>query len=223
MADAVVCVSDSVADEALRYYGVEEKRVTVVFNGVDVDRFSPVGGNVRSRLGLNDRRVLLYVGALNSRKRLDLLIESLQWMTDDYVLMVAGSGPSQAGLGALIHRLGLTDRVRLLGPIDTEDLPALYRTADVFCLTSLSEGLPKVVLEALASGLKVASTRCFRAPHDISRMVTWLDAEMPEALAEEIVAADHAGPPIGGRECTVRSFTWEAVARRIDDVYARVR
>jgi hypothetical protein len=66
----------------------------------------------------------------------------------------------------------------------------------------------------------VVSTRCFHASGGLSDAVAWLDAVTPEDLAQELTASLHAPPPLlSGRECVLRGFTWDAVARRVDRVY----
>ena len=221
-ADAIVCVSESVADEAVRFYGADPDRITVVLNGVDLELFTPHGPNMRRELGLTHHRVILFVGSLNSRKRLDLLVRALLSLPQDHALVIAGSGPDREALGELVAMLSLDDRVHFVGPVPQHELPKYYRTADLFCLVSTSEGFPKVVLEALACGVPVASTRSF-GPGPLRDEISWLHAVTAEGLAEELAALPEERASAGRSSCLLGDFTWDAVARRLDQVYAAVR
>jgi glycosyltransferase involved in cell wall biosynthesis len=125
----------------------------VVPIGVDVTRFTP-----------SDRRAnavprLLFVGRLRYYKGLHLLIEALR-MVEGVELWIAGNGPERARLERQVADAGLGDRVRFLGDVADEDLPTLYRQADIFVLPShlRAEAFGIVLVEALASGLPCIST-----------------------------------------------------------------
>jgi glycosyltransferase involved in cell wall biosynthesis len=125
----------------------------VVPIGVDVTRFTP-----------NDRRAnavprLLFVGRLRYYKGLHFLIEALR-QVEGAELWIAGNGPERTRLERQVADAGLGDRVRFLGDVADEDLPALYRQADIFVLPShlRAEAFGIVLVEALASGLPCIST-----------------------------------------------------------------
>jgi len=125
----------------------------VVPIGVDVTRFTP-----------SDRRAnavprLLFVGRLRYYKGLHFLIEALR-QVKGAELWIAGNGPERTRLERQVANAGLGDRVRFLGDVTDEDLPELYRQADVFVLPShlRAEAFGIVLAEALASGLPCIST-----------------------------------------------------------------
>jgi len=152
-ADAVFCYTAEDRDR-LRETGVSAD-VAVVHNGIDTDRFAPEG--------TTDDRIrgdpaLLFVGRLVEGKRPgDALaaFDRLREQFPDAVLTVCGKGPLRGALEAEARERGLADRVDFLGHLDYETMPAVYRAADVLVLPSRAEGLPRTVLEAMASGTPV--------------------------------------------------------------------
>lgn len=121
-------------------------------NGVDTTRFSPAPRD-------GETCELLFVGRLAPQKGVDVLLRALAQMPDGWRLRIAGDGPEREKLAALSTSLGLAERVQFLGWTQRDALPALYRSADVFVFPSYDEGMPNVVLEALASGLPIVATR----------------------------------------------------------------
>ena len=122
-------------------------------NGVDTGRFFPA---TRKPDGTCE---LLFVGRLAPQKGVDILLNALALISTGWRLRIAGDGPEREHLSALATTLGLADRVTFLGWTQRDALPELYRSADVFVFPSYDEGMPNVVLEALASGLPIVATR----------------------------------------------------------------
>ena len=122
-------------------------------NGVDTGRFFPA---TRKPDGTCE---LLFVGRLAPQKGVDILLNALALIFTGWRLRIAGDGPEREHLSALATTLGLADRVTFLGWTQRDALPELYRSADVFVFPSYDEGMPNVVLEALASGLPIVATR----------------------------------------------------------------
>ncbi|WP_198372231.1 glycosyltransferase [Roseomonas rosulenta] len=150
-ADALIAVSQGLR-EGLVDLGADPARVTVLRNGVDLETFRPPADRaaLRAELGL-EGPVLLSVGLLIARKGHDQIIAALPDLPG-CTLLVAGEGPERAALDALARRLGVADRVRLLGPQPHAALARLYGAADALVLASLREGWANVLLEAMACG-----------------------------------------------------------------------
>lgn len=135
----------------------------VIYNGVDCSKYHPADdgdiAKIRSDLGLpNDRFICLSVGRLNYKKGIYKLIEIAKEV-NDILICIVGSGPEEETLRDMIERFSISDKVRFLGKLCGENLEKIYRASDIFLLPSLTgEGLPTVVLEALASGLPVIAT-----------------------------------------------------------------
>jgi glycosyltransferase involved in cell wall biosynthesis len=188
-ADGVIAVSSDLARRAIEE-GVPPDRVRVVYGGIDADVFHP-GSKVdaRRRLGL-DREpdpLLLFVGNLLPVKGLDVLIDACAALAREGVRFrchLIGQGPLAKPLAVQIARHGLTDRVKLLGPKPQTELPDWYRAADLFVLPSRSEGVPNVLREAAACGLRCVATRVGGIP-EVSSCgdIRLVPAEDPAALA----------------------------------------
>jgi glycosyltransferase involved in cell wall biosynthesis len=131
-----------------------------VSNGVDLDRFSPGAGDeaLRSRYALPAGRPLIVsVGRLSKEKRVDVLIAAVSRLEEGPVLALAGTGPDAARLRSLARHHGVADRVRFLGFVPDDDLPGLYRLADVFAIASQAELQSLATMAAMASGLPVVA------------------------------------------------------------------
>ena len=154
-AAAITTVSKALR-ERLIGLGADAERVTVLRNGVDLERFRPLSENgLRDELGLNGC-IWLAVGHLIERKGVHFVVEALAQMKDT-TLLIAGDGPEENKLRSLVERLGLRARVKFLGAIPHEKLCAYYNAADVTMLASSREGMPNVVLESLACGTPVVA------------------------------------------------------------------
>jgi teichuronic acid biosynthesis glycosyltransferase TuaC len=156
-ADALIAVSAALKD-GLVALGAPPEKVTVLRNGVDLDVFRPVADRAAARAELGfDGPTLLSVGLLIERKRHHLTIEALA-LLPGYRLVIAGEGPERSTLEALARRLGVADRVRLIGPVPHARLPLYYSAADVMVLASSREGWANVLLESMACGTPVVAT-----------------------------------------------------------------
>ncbi len=170
-AAGVVAAGEYPAREAVRAAGVNLPGV-VIPPGVDVERFTPVASDaerrgVRERLGLDpDRPTVVAVSRLVPRKGFDLLLDAMALLELDARLVIAGDGRDRRRLEARAERLGLRSRVRFLGRVSDEDLPAVYRSGDVFVMMCRerwggleAEGFGIVFLEAAACGVPSVAGR----------------------------------------------------------------
>jgi glycosyltransferase involved in cell wall biosynthesis len=168
----LVTAPTATALRLLREHGLRAPS-EAVSNGVDLSRFSPGAGGrqeaaaLRSRYALPDgRQLVLSVGRLSVEKRGDVLIAALARLPRAHgtdaghgapVLVLAGTGPDEGRLRSLARHYGVADLVRFPGFIPEDDLPGLYRLADVFAIASPAELQSLVTMEAMASGLPVVA------------------------------------------------------------------
>ena len=143
--------------------GAAADRVRVVVDGVDRSMFYPGSRSAaQDRLGLShDVRHLLFVGNLVAVKGLDVLLEACRRLAnhaDPWHLHLIGEGVERAALVRQAAAAGIAHRITFHGAIAHEHLPDWFRAADLFVLASRSEGIPNVLLEAMACGLPFVAT-----------------------------------------------------------------
>ncbi len=155
-ADAIITVSQGLSDALLRL-GAPSEKITVLRNGVDLQKFFPVDRE-RSRAAFSvSERCLVSVGALIPRKGHDFTIAALAELPA-WRLLIAGDGPERARLQAHAAACGVAERVKFLGPIPHENLAELYSAADLSVLASSREGWANVLLESMACGTPVIAS-----------------------------------------------------------------
>ncbi len=208
-AAALVAVSAALKT-ALTDLGVPAEKVTVLRNGVDVTLFHPPADRhaARAALGLTGPTIIS-VGGLVERKGHHLAIEALR-VLPDWTLLIVGEGPERPRLLALIDRLGLHGRARLLGPRPHADLPALYGAADVLVLASSREGWANVLLESMACGTPVVATNIWGNPEVVQTRDAGLIVERTApAIAEGVRRLAAAPPPRAATRAYAEGFSWD--------------
>lgn len=160
LVDRNVCVSRGVADWAEREVGLPPAKTVVIPNGVDVERFASATPADLPRLGIPaGSRVILAIGRLDPQKGFEDLLLAFAGLADRHKtahLLIVGEGPLRGPLEAARSRLGLDGRAHLPGRLD--DIPGLLAAAEIFTLSSRWEGMPNVVLEAMAGGKPIVAT-----------------------------------------------------------------
>lgn len=148
-ADVVFCYTE--ADKRrVQSFGVDS-RIRVVSNGIDTQRFTPDGPE-SDRID-TDGPVILFVGRLVDGKRPQDAVSAFERVREDYPeakLYLCGDGPMREELEARTD-----DSVRILGHVSYDEMPEVYRSADVLVLPSRAEGVPRTVLEAMATKVPV--------------------------------------------------------------------
>jgi glycosyltransferase involved in cell wall biosynthesis len=170
-ADAIVCLSQGVADDCRQRTHVDPRRLRVIYNPIDVEGIRrrvreaiPEPGGRRGDATFE----IIGVGRLVEQKGFDLLIEACATLLDvNWRLTIVGDGPRREQLGDLVNRLGLADRVRLPGA--QANPYAWIAQADLFVLSSRWEGFGHVIAEAMACGTPVLAARCQSGPDEIIR------------------------------------------------------
>jgi glycosyltransferase involved in cell wall biosynthesis len=156
----LICVSQSVA-EFYRQRGFPPEKLQVIPNGIDVTRWQNQPAADLQALGVpSGRRVFVFVGRLDKQKGLDRLFPQLPWIFDQlpqHDLLLIGEGPLSALLQSLAKRLGVAPRVHFAGW--RSPIGPILAAADLLVLPSRWEGMPNVVLEAMACGKPLISTR----------------------------------------------------------------
>ena len=165
--DEVICVSKDIKQECLRY-GVPLRRCQLIHNAIDLEQFYRTlsSDDAKARISAPTSGLLLgAMGRLSAEKGFDLLICAVARLAqkgNDIHLWIAGEGPEWSKLEAEIARNRVGDRVKLLGLLSD---PCMFLQAiDAFVLSSVREGLPNVLLEAMAVETPVVATRIAGVP-----------------------------------------------------------
>jgi glycosyltransferase involved in cell wall biosynthesis len=228
-ADRVLAISHAAADDFPASAGLDPAKVDVAPLGVrppDPAAALTPEPELRARLGLSTRPVVLAVAQKRAYKRLDTLIRALPDLPGGPALVLAGPpGEAEPALRALATELKVADRVVFLDWVDDADLAGLYRCAACFALPSLIEGFGLPVLEAMAHGTPVACSDRWSLPEVAGDAALLFDPDDQAAvtgalrrlledrgLAAKLAAA---GPARAGE------YTWERTARQTLASYER--
>ena len=230
LARHTVAVSSAVKDEIVGGERLDPRRVSVIGNAVDSERFRPGDcWDARRSLGLAaDTFTIGGVGRLTTAKGFEHLLEAGAAAKSGGVrvtIVLVGDGPLRESLGELAQRLGISDQVQFLGR--RGDLEHLYPALDAFVLSSVREGSPNVLLEAMACGLPVIATRVGGVPelveHEHSALL--IPPADPSALAAtlERLANDPALREQLGKAARARieaEYTLARMVKRHEQLWA---
>ena len=232
-AGAVLIGSASFRDETCGNNAVDPGRFTIVPGATDTARFSPRPGLEGNLGALRDPPRLLYHGRVDLRKGLGELLDALPAVlraVPDAALTVSGIGPDVDALAAKARELGLTDRVTLAGYAGYDDAPGRLRSGDLFVSPTYSEGFSNTILEAMASGLPVVSTRavgvvdCLTDGENGLLVPVGAVDELADAIVRLLADPDLrrrlAARALGDVR---RLYSWEAVGSQIEAVYENLR
>lgn len=230
--DQVICVSEDLHAECLRV-GVDPARCHFVHNAIDTEQFVPLPPKSASDVPPADSSRRILIGALarlSPEKGFERLVQATATLIaqgHDLELRIAGEGPSRANIESHIAGTGRQDRIRLLGHV--RDTVAFLQGLDIFVLSSLREGLPNSLLEAMACGLPVIATRVGGVPSLVQDAYNGLliKPDSTEEIAEAIasLAMDKARRiqlGTAARQTIECSYNFADRMRRIAAIYERV-
>jgi glycosyltransferase involved in cell wall biosynthesis len=190
-------------------------------NGVDIGFFSP-GAAKREPL-------LLTAGVLKWQKGIDVLLEAFARFSKKhprYKLRIVGEGPCKKEFLELCRSLGISEKVEWPGMVSHEELLKDYRRAEIFVLASVSEGFPKVLVEAMACGLPVVCTdvgSCAEIVKDAGVVVAPKSAEELLRGLERIADDEESWGILSRRaEARARIYSWDSSARAVDAVLSEL-
>lgn len=160
---AVICNSRMVRDDIRRHFDIDEGKLNVIYNGVDLDEFNPARARelrdaARLKLGIApDTLAMLHVGSGFERKGVAVLLRALARSLGEGHLIVVGRDKHEMRYRKLAMELGVAERVHFSGP--QNDPKSFYAAADAFAAASLYEPFSNATIEALAMGLPVVTSR----------------------------------------------------------------
>jgi len=228
-ASAVVANSAGLQKLALQF--MPDLDIKVIPNGIDTGKFYPSEKHKPALSGVAKAKTekplqALTVCRLITRKRLDLLIKAVSFARKsgfDIQLSIAGEGNLMEKLQGLARTLKVDDIVNFMGRVPPERMPQVYRDNDIFVMSSAHEGMSNAMLEAMASGLPIITTRC----EGVEELVGDNGTVVEKAEASEIVAAIKklAGDKETYKRMSIAArkrseqFSWKSVAERYLDCY----
>jgi teichuronic acid biosynthesis glycosyltransferase TuaC len=222
-AAASICVAQALKDEMLRL-GFDAAAVHVMRNGVDLDKFRPIDrAHARRSLGLAQQKILLSVGYLIERKGHHVIIEAMRQLPD-WHLMIVGDGELRQSLRQQAVDAGVAARVQFIGAVPQHELPSHYCAADIVVLASSREGMPNVVLEALACGTPVLATRAWGTPEILAdpRSGSLLESRTPEAVVAGVRRMESEGRNADTVRAYSESLGWDATVRGQVELFDKI-
>jgi len=227
-ADKIITVSASEQKQIIDFYKIPPEKIDFTYNGVDFEKFSQNFSNEqKNTVGVKYKlpeKFLLYIGTLQPRKNIPIIIEAIKSL--DTNLVLAGNREAHnfdQKINEAIEKNGLQDKIIFPGWIDEEDKPILLQMADCFVFPSLYEGFGIPIIEAMAAGLPVV---CSDIPvlREIGKNAALLcDPKNSQQFEENILKTSNDQPL---REKLVRTgietaqnFTWQKTAEKTLEVY----
>lgn len=226
---AVICISELVREDILRFYPIAEDKLHVIYNGIDLERFHPALAYahrqpVRARHGIPpDAPLFIFVGSGFERKGVVALLNAFAAAPAEARLLIIGYDKRARRYASQAERLGLEKRVTFTGGI--RDVRPYYAAADAFVMPTRYEPLSNAVLEALACGLPaIVSQQCGAAELITPGRNGYVcDALDVGALGRHIAALSRPGAAASMRDSArqaVAHLGIEAMSRRLMDLYA---
>ncbi len=230
-ADGLIAVSESSRNDAVRLLRIPQEKIQVIYPGVpegysSIDQQDVERVRTAQRLG---RPYLLYVGTVEPRKNVDLLLDAYSDLpvsiSGEFDLVVAGSHgwASQATMGRLKSS---PPNVRYLGYVPESDLPALFAGAAAFVYPSLYEGFGFPVAQAMAAGVPVITSNVSSLPEVTGGAAVLIDPrsrlELRNAIASLLTSPSRLAELSESGRVQARRFAWPAAAARSLDFFLRV-
>jgi glycosyltransferase involved in cell wall biosynthesis len=221
-ASALVACSDGLKQRSLRF--LPSANIDIIPNGIDLDKFHPAANRE-----LSGELKLLTVGRLSVTKRFEMLVEAVEVLNKqgkNVRLTISGGGGLFDELKNLIEQKKLTGIINMTGRIETEQMPDVYQKHDMFVSASMQEGMSNAMLEAMASGLPIITTKCEGVEELISDNGIVVEKDLAESLAETIVKLAENRQQYKTMCAAARSraenFGWDRVAQGYIKLYQKV-
>jgi len=226
--DKIVAISDAVKEE-ISQIGISNSKVTVIDNGIDVHRFNGpfTKESARKKFGLPANKFVVgTIGRMIEEKGHDIFLKaarSLVQRNSNLLFVIVGDGPLMNQLAKQRSQLGIEKHVLLLGR--RTEIPELLKTFDLFVLSSLSEGLPMVILEAMAAQKPIIATRVGAIPRviqdgDSGLLIEPNAADLQKAILELLgdrAKADRLAQL--ARERIIKHFSSKSMAEKYLQLY----
>jgi glycosyltransferase involved in cell wall biosynthesis len=230
-ATLLVTVSKYSSKRMAQLYDLDEKKIRIVPNGVDLKKFKPAEGCEKAKqiIEADNKQCVLFVGRLVPRKGMHFLIEAARHVvkeSKETMFLVAGDGPLKNHLVSYSKKKGLSDNFVFLGDVQDDALPKLYNCADVFAFPSIQEGQGIALLEAQATAKPVVAFNIGGINETVldkeSGLLVKPDShELANAILD-LLSDRSLREKMGrcGRDFVSENFSWDICAQRMFQVYS---
>jgi glycosyltransferase involved in cell wall biosynthesis len=234
IAQRVICVSKTLAEEARRLYDIPEDKVHPIYNGVNVEKYNGNvdAGAVRKFHGIGlDDPLVLFAGRLTWQKGPDLLVEAIPGVLKSHPrtkILFAGDGDMKPGLESRASQIGIDHATRFLGHCKGDGLVNLFKSSDMVCVPSRNEPFGIVILEAWSASKPVVATRIGGPTEFVRHAVNGFTVDPGvEAIGQglELMLADMPSAQEMGRKGRIEAesrFTWDHSAADTETVYKSI-
>ncbi|MFT5874315.1 MAG: glycosyltransferase involved in cell wall biosynthesis [Clostridium sp.] len=234
-ADKIITVSESSKKDIVEFLGVDEKKIEVVYNGVEYERFSASYTKeqqftVKNKYSIPEKYIL-YMGTLEPRKNIESIISAFSKLivnnniySEEIKLVIAGKkGWLYESIFKLVQKLSLENKVVFTDYIEEEDKPLIYNMASIFIFPSIYEGFGIPVIEAMASSVPVITSTTSSLPEvagDAAILVNPKDIDsMAKAMKQVLEDKDIRQSMIEKGHTQAKKFNWENSAEKLLSIY----
>ncbi len=167
--DRIIAPTQAAADLLTKVKKNIKNKIVYISNGIDLQKFKKNndGSYLKKRFHLPDVPTILFVGRLDKEKKIDVLLRALAHLKGKIVFhaVLVGEGKDGPKLHQLVEALDISSHVTFTGVLSVEDLPNIYKTANIFVMPGIAELQSLVTMEAMASGLPVVGADAVALPH----------------------------------------------------------
>ena len=220
----VIANSESLKESCNKF--MPNLNIGVITNGVDSEIFYP---DLSRKINKNNCVQLLFISRLSSQKGVESLIKACGILKkkniENYKLTIVGDGPLKDKMFSLVNEYAIKDKINFLGWRKLEDLPDIYRSSDVFILPSVMEGMPSVVLQAMACGLPVIGTKVEGFQEVLEDNVNGLtvaynDTENLSNAIKKLIDSPELRKKMSDMSIKKsKQFLWESIAKKYLELY----
>jgi len=214
-ADQLVCLSEALKSLVNKHYSGD--KISVIPNGIDIDRFQPIK---------NKQKRILIVSRMFERKGIQYFLKALEGLELAHDINIVGDGPYLQTLKQMVD--GQSKKIKFWGwlPNTSRELKDLYETSSIFVFPSESENFPMVLLEAMAAGLAIITTKNTGCEEVVGDSALLVEPRSPIATTEaleKLVDNPDFSRELGeaARRRLEENFTWNVVASKYIDIYCR--
>ncbi len=220
-AEMIIACSEGLKNRALKF--LPSVTIDVIPNGVELDKFFPVEAKQNS-----DELKLITAGRLSPTKRMDILIEAVRIVQKKGLkvrLTIAGGGAGEQSLKQMVSEKKLDSCIEILGRVELEKMPDLYRGSDIYISASMLEGMSNSMLEALACGLPIIATRCEGLDELIDNNGIVVENATSEEISNAIIKLNGDRQIMKQMSIAARQqaekFSWTRIAEKYVQLYER--